>query len=173
MLDFYSSLYRPVINEVNLRSPHLWLGPVRPGLVRKDLTHGGPADQVPGEHEGESVRGVTRAENPQVSWPVMKRDDPRVRVVSVKHRVAVLQTLRKSCNKNIKMLAEWVVNILWQALRRLKGIRPSIIRPQQITEQHDVLYFNVRIESVSAPDSSYMQQATSALDLLERATRYL
>ena len=67
MLDFYSSLYRPVINEVNLRSPHLGLGPVRPGLVRKDLTHGGPADQVPGEHEGESVRGVTRAENPQVS----------------------------------------------------------------------------------------------------------
>ena len=42
-----------------------------------------------------------------------------------------------------------VLNILWLDLRTLKGIRPCIIRLQPITEQHDVLGFNVRIESVT------------------------
>ena len=52
---------------MDFRRPHLRLGPVWPGLVREDLTHGAPVDQVQGEHEGESVRGVTRAEDSQVT----------------------------------------------------------------------------------------------------------
>ena len=52
---------------MDLRSPHLRLGPLRPGLVREDLTHGAPVDQVQGKDQGESVRGVTRAEDSQVT----------------------------------------------------------------------------------------------------------
>ena len=66
-----------------LRSPHLRLGPVWPGLVRKNLTPGAPAHQVLGEDEGEGVWRVARAEDTEVAGPIMELDDTRVRVVTV------------------------------------------------------------------------------------------
>ena len=54
------------------------------------LAHGAPADQVLGEDEGESVWGVSRAEDSEVS--ILEPDYSRVRMVAVKNRVGVVQT---------------------------------------------------------------------------------
>ena len=94
-------MHSPSLDEMDLRSPHLRLGPLRPGLVREDLTHGAPVDQVQGKHQGESVRGVTRAEDSQVTRAIRELDHTRVRVVSVEHRVGVLQAAHESYNNSI------------------------------------------------------------------------
>ena len=67
--------------------PHLGADPVRPGLVGEDVAHVGPGDEVPGLHQGEGVWGLSRAEDCQVSGPIVEEDHSWVWVVGVEDRV--------------------------------------------------------------------------------------